>query len=72
MTDRDPTPLAPTCPVCASRDRVAREKSHWLCGGCWTLFTGSQEEWERTRGMREQRNAVPVYKQSRREQEADA
>lgn len=72
MTDRDPIPLAPTCPVCATREKVARERGKWLCGKCWTLFTGSQDEWERCRGMRDQRNATPVQRYPRREQEADA
>lgn len=53
MTIRDPTPLAPTCPVCASRDRVERHRPHWLCGACWTLFRAGQDEWDRTRPMRE-------------------
>lgn len=53
MSDRDPIPMAPTCPVCAKRDRVQRSGRRWLCGGCWTLFSGGQDEWERTRDMRE-------------------
>lgn len=54
MTDRDPIPLAPTCPVCISRERVERQKpARWLCSTCWTLFTGSQGEWESFRYMRE-------------------
>lgn len=56
MTDdtRDePTRLAPTCPVCASRDKVERQHPHWHCVGCNTLFTGAQGEWERTHAMRE-------------------
>lgn len=69
MTDRDPTPLAPTCPVCSKRDRVQRERDRWLCGACWTVFTGSQDEWERSRPMREARAAIPVQRPDRRERE---
>lgn len=46
---------APTCPVCGDREKVQREKGRWLCGGCWTLFTGGQDEWERSRAQRERR-----------------
>lgn len=57
MTDRDPIP-SPTCPLCATRDRVQRDRHRWLCCACWTVFTGSQDEWERTRHMRERRQAL--------------
>lgn len=53
MSERDVVNHAPTCPVCSSREDVKRQHPHWLCGGCWTVFTGSQDEWERTRDMRD-------------------
>lgn len=69
MTYRDEVPKVPTCPVCATRERVQRERDRWLCGGCWTVFTGSQDEWERSRVMREAREAIPVQRPDRRERE---
>lgn len=54
MTDREPTPLAPTCPVCASRENVERQRPFgWLCGTCWTVFSGAQGEWEKNRDRRD-------------------
>lgn len=43
---------APSCPLCSSTDHVERsvvgakhQKVVWLCGSCWTAFTGSEDEW---------------------------
>ena len=57
MTDRDDRPKVPTCPLCATQDRVGREHGHWLCVRCWTLFTGSQDEWDQMRGARDERES---------------
>jgi ribosomal protein L37AE/L43A len=45
--------FTPTCPVCRGLDDVERCRRGWLCGRCWTVFNGSQLEWERTRDLRE-------------------
>lgn len=44
---------APTCPVCTENADVQRHAAHWLCFGCWTVFTASQSEWDRCREQRE-------------------
>lgn len=67
MTDRDLTPAAPTCPVCATRERVERERQHWICCKCWTLFTGSPSEWEQMRKVREDRAERYAYAAAQRE-----
>lgn len=70
MTDRDPVPSAPTCPVCSSHEKVERDRlKGWLCGGCWTVFSGGQDEWDRTRYMREH---YAKQDSARQRQEADA
>lgn len=56
MTDRDPTPHKPTCPLCGDNARVERERDRWLCVACWTVFMGSQDEWNRMREARENRS----------------
>jgi hypothetical protein len=48
--------FTPTCPVCRGQD-AEPYKSRWVCRACWTLFTGSQLEWERAREMREHHDA---------------
>lgn len=70
MSERDPAPHAPTCPLCGSHERVIREKDRWLCGGCWTLFTGGQGEWESEREHRERR--ASAYRWIAERAEADA
>lgn len=59
----------PACPLCGSSRRVSGSANlppigwagnsvtypwRWLCGLCWTVFTGGETEWGR---MREQREA---------------
>lgn len=53
MTYRDDPPK-PTCPVCGSTDvtRSAGPKPY-LCE-CWTVFDGTQGEWERLAPQRKQ------------------
>lgn len=54
MTDRDPLLTMPSCPFCGSNDRVDRDsigakdnkRGAYLCGSCWGVFTGSQDEWQ--------------------------
>lgn len=48
----------PSCPVCQSRDAVERHRSNWVCTGCWTVFTGSRDEWERSHDHRDQYAAL--------------
>lgn len=55
MTDRDPQTPAPSCPLCGGNEKVERERSGWLCGACWTVFSGSADEWARWREQRESR-----------------
>lgn len=55
MTDRDPITPDPTCPLCASNSDVERHRHGYLCGACWTVFTGSPDEWSRMREVREMR-----------------
>lgn len=45
----------PTCPLCATNGEIERHAGHWLCFMCWTVFTGSQDEWNRMREQRENR-----------------
>jgi ribosomal protein L37AE/L43A len=55
--------FTPTCPICRRQD-AEPYKSRWVCRGCWTLFTGSQLEWERARDMRESYEAQQQLKGS--------
>lgn len=51
MTDRDPVPTIPDCPVCESAQHVIRHhnehQGRWLCHGCMLLFDGTSGEWVR-------------------------
>lgn len=64
MTDFDLAPPRPSCPVCTTRDDVTREGGRWLCGHCWTVFTGGQPEWDRTRDMREVWQKLDEWRQA--------
>lgn len=68
MTYRDDPPEAPTCPLCASNDEVQRDtiRGHhiWLCGHCWTAFSGGTDEWEQWRNRRD------MYANHKKNQEA--
>jgi hypothetical protein len=65
MTDRDPLVSMPSCPFCGDSERVGRDsigakdnkRGAYLCGSCWGVFTGSQDEWQQQRGVRERRKA---------------
>ena len=73
MTDRDPVVHAPTCPICGTHERVQREAHRWLCGGCWTVFSGGQGEWEQEREHREKRaRAYQWIRERADKQETDA
>lgn len=52
MTHRD-DPVKPSCPVCTTNDEVTFDRGQWLCGTCWTLFSGDPSEWDRTKPTRE-------------------
>lgn len=54
MTDLEPI-ARPSCPVCGANDEVERQMGGWLCTGCWTVFSGSADEWARWRERRENR-----------------
>jgi hypothetical protein len=46
----------PTCPACGLHDATERSDNPdfaYLCGSCWTLFTGTELEWRRMRRLRE-------------------
>lgn len=51
----------PTCPLCSTHDKVQRtprdeaiaERCPFTCGSCWTVFVGTDQEWQRTRDDRE-------------------
>lgn len=46
----------PTCPACGLNDATERSEHPdypYLCGSCWTLFTGTELEWRRMRKLRE-------------------
>jgi hypothetical protein len=61
--------FTPTCPVCRRQD-AEPHKSRWICGApCWTVFTGSQLEWERTRDLREHHEAQERWRAAREETE---
>lgn len=61
---------APTCPICGTNDKVRRDKMGggavgnvdarlvWVCSRCWSVFAGSQQEWERSRSTRERRRQL--------------
>lgn len=61
---------APTCPMCGTNDKVRRDKMGggavgnvharlvWVCSRCWSVFAGSQQEWERSRSTRERRRQL--------------
>lgn len=59
MTYRDPAPTVPSCPLCGRVEGVERQDGGlYLChgeGGCWTVFNGSTDEWERMKRNRELR-----------------
>lgn len=48
MTHLD-EPERPSCPLCTTREDVRRDRvagRHvYLCGLCWTVFTGGEDEW---------------------------
>lgn len=59
VTYRDDTPQ-PSCPLCGTNDLVSRDtfgQKHqvtaYLCGRCWSVFNGSQDEWVHHRQSRE-------------------
>lgn len=72
MTDLAPPPKVPTCPLCATQDRVGRERGHWLCVRCWTLFTGSPGEWELMRVARDERASRFEWAERDRQEAVDA
>lgn len=47
----------PTCPLCNTRGDVVRtprsepiaDRCPFTCHNCWTVFTGSDQEWQSTR-----------------------
>lgn len=62
--DRDlfapPTPPVrrPSCPCCGENKAVATDNhpaGRYTCGGCWTVFDGTDEEWRRWAKRREHR-----------------
>ncbi len=60
MTYRDDPPAMPSCPFCGSAELVGKDvfgqhhkRGAYLCGGCWSVFTGSQDEWHQLTGARE-------------------
>lgn len=45
-----------TCPACGLHDQAERADHPdfaFLCGACWTLFQGTDEEWFRLKKLRE-------------------
>jgi len=59
MTYRDEPPM-PSCPMCGGNEQVSRDtfgqKNHrgaYLCGLCWSVFSGGQDEWNRSHEARE-------------------
>lgn len=71
MTDLDPAPAIPSCPVCVTREQVERVNGRWLCGLCWTVFTGGQGEWDRTRDLREAWRKLDAWRQALPKETAD-
>lgn len=59
MTSQEPV-ITPPCPLCGVNDRVGRDtagKRHlWLCGACWTVFQGGEDEWRRFAKKRTRRH----------------
>lgn len=51
MSERDPMPAIPPCPVCDSTDQVRRHdtphQGRWLCMREMLLFDGTSAEWLR-------------------------
>lgn len=50
-------PRKVTCPACGLHDsweRSTHPDFPYLCGACWTLFTGTELEWRRHRVQREE------------------
>lgn len=59
MTYRDELTM-PSCPTCGLNDLVSRDtfgQKHqipaYLCGRCWSVFDGTQDEWRHHRHHRE-------------------
>lgn len=59
MTHLD-APVQPSCPLCGQNDLVDRDvfgqkntRHAYLCGRCWSVFDGSQDEWRHHATQRE-------------------
>lgn len=59
MTALD-APSMPACPYCGSDERVTRDlfgqkttRHAYLCGSCWAVFDGSQDEWHHHKQQRD-------------------
>lgn len=64
MSDLEPVPQRPTCPICATEGDVQREGGRWVCFHCWTVFTGEQGEWERSREQRKAYRYLDQWRQT--------